>query len=399
MLKQLGLVSLLATAIFPVYASQHIVVVPSCLLTTTIDYKTLATQQNFSLITTSDKGIDQLVEAKQVMRKKECGGFMDVTQAWNSYQTKSIAKNKAKSFLADHLLATQLSSTKEATYDIKYSTQVNQLIATINPQDMWSDLTTLTKFPDRYSRGDNGVKAAEWFKSQVETLAKNNGRNDVTVYFVQTGGYKQPSVVAKIGNGNDPAAVIGGHMDTLSSSWELKPGADDDGSGSVTVLEAARVLLNSGMHFKKPIYLVWYAAEEMGLVGSQYVVKDFQAKKIPVDAVMQLDMTAYEYHNEPTIWLMDDYVNKDVSKFVETLISTYVKVPVKHSRCGYACSDHASWTQGGFKSSMPFETEMNRDNPDIHTSNDTMDKLSLQHMHDFAKMAVAFAVEVAEPVV
>src|SRR5262249_37754543 len=101
------------------------------------------------------------------------------------------------------------------------------------------------------------------------------------------GSYVQPSVVAKLGNSDEPGIVVGGHMDTLSSTFELKPGADDDGSGTTTVMGVARTILNSGMKFNKPIYFIWYAAEEAGLVGSGYVVKYFKKNNIPVDAVIQ----------------------------------------------------------------------------------------------------------------
>ena len=184
----------------------------------------------------------------------------------------------------------------------------------------------------------------------------------------------------------------------LSSKFQDMPGADDDGSGSVTVLETARAVLSSGMKFNKPIYFVWYSAEEMGLVGSSYVVKDFQQKKIPVDAVLQIDMTGYEHQNDPTMWLITDHVNTGLTNFIDTLIKTYVGQTVKRSSCGYACSDHASWDDAGFKAAFPFEARMNDDDPDAHTAQDTMDKLSLNHMKDYLKLAASFAVEMGEPI-
>ena len=402
-LLSLAIMSSMSISAYALQAEKHTVVAPACLLKNMSgNYQALATSAGLNLIETNEKGIDQLIAAKEATRKAGCGGFMDVTTAWDAYDAKSVAPvNKAASFLMQYTQPKKLSSQDQSTvYTIKYQTQVNQLLNQMNPQDIWDNLTILSAFPDRYSRGDNGVKAAAWIKSRVEEMAKKAGRTDVTAYYVSTGDrYKQPSVVVKVGHSTEAGVVVGGHMDTLqSSAFGNMPGADDDGSGSMSVMEAARLILSSGMQFKKPIYFVWYSAEELGLIGSQYVVADFKAKKIPVDAVLQLDMTGYEYKNESTIWLMDDYVNKDLTSFTETLVNTYVNVPVKHSRCGYACSDHASWTQGGFKSSMPFETEMNRDNPNIHSSNDTMDHLTLQHMADFAKLGTAFAVELAEPV-
>ena len=52
-------------------------------------------------------------------------------------------------------------------------------------------------------------------------------------------------------------------------------------------MEVARTLLVSQMTFKKPIYIIWYSAEEEGMVGSKYVVQDFQNKGMAVDGVMQ----------------------------------------------------------------------------------------------------------------
>lgn len=396
--------SLLATASFNLYAqpvAQQTLVTPLCLLkNTTIHYQTLATNNAFSLITTDEAGIEQLSGRKH-HQKAACGGFKNVTEAWHKYDTSNLLlKNKASAFLEKSISGKKNGALSEsAAYTIQYPKQVNQLLQQLNPQNMWVDLTTLTHFDDRYANSDNGVKAAAWFKTQIETLAKNNNRKDIKVYYVQTGSnYKQPSVVVKMGDSDEPGVVIGGHMDTLSSTYELKPGADDDGTGSVTVLETARILINSGMHFKKPIYFIWYAAEELGLYGSSFVVDDFLAKKIPVEAVLQMDMTGYAYQNDKSMWIIDDYVNKKLSTYLQTLITTYVKQPIKHTQCGYACSDHASWTEGGYASSFAFETSFSTDNPYVHTSEDTMEKLSLDHMTHFAQLAVAFAVELAEPI-
>jgi leucyl aminopeptidase len=98
------------------------------------------------------------------------------------------------------------------------------------------------------------------------------------------------------------------------------------------------------------------------------------------------------------MYLIDDYVDKNLSAYLGKLIDTYVKQPIKHTRCGYACSDHASWTQGGYAAAIPAESAYEDTNPSIHSSQDTMDKLSLSHMTDYLKLATAFAVEMAEPV-
>lgn len=372
-------------------SSQHIVIAPDCLLgQVTSSYKVLAKEKSLSLAAVNQAQVEQLIAAKNI-GKNLCGGFMDVTYAWNKQHG-----GDAKTFLTAYTNQ-ENHARKKSSYEIKYQKQVEQMLGQLNPQEMWDYLSTLTSFQDRYADSDNGVKAAEWLKSQVETFARDNQRTDVSVYTITTGGYKQPSVVAKVGSGTGPGIVIGAHMDTLSSRSSKKPGADDDGTGSVTVLEAARTVLASGMQFKKPVYFVWYAAEEEGLVGSGYVVDEFKNKNIPVTAVLHYDLTGFAHNNESTMWLIDDYVDKSLSSYLGDLIKAYVKKPIKHTSCGYACSDHANWTANGYAAAIPAESAYEDTNPYIHSSMDTMDKLSLDHMTDYVKLAAAFVVEMAEP--
>lgn len=398
-LLSLSLLSLACAEVYAQPSNKHIVVAPQCLVTNSkIELNVLSVAKEFVLIETNTAGIDALNEAKLTPRAATpCGGFMDVSHEWESFNPKSLVKqDKAKQFLMKQIEATSAPTLAKAKYEIRYEKEVNQVLGQMNPQNMWNNLTTLTNFNDRYANSDTGVAAS---KKIIELITEYNKRNDVTIHTVATGSsYKQPSVVVKMGNGTGPGIVIGAHMDTLSASFSKKPGADDDGSGSVTVLEVARTLLASNMQFKKPVYFVWYAAEEMGLVGSSYVVADFKKKNIPVDAVIQFDMTGYAYQNEPTMWLISDYTNKDLTAYVEKLITTYVKQPVKYTACGYACSDHASWTKGGFAAATPAEAAFKNSNPNIHSAQDTMDKLSLSHMTDYMKLGAAFVVELAEPI-
>lgn len=344
---------------------------------------------SISLLQVDDKGIEKLIAAKE-NTKTLCGGFMDVSQAWKD-------NNKSAKLFLQHYAQPSKKTFSAARFvrDDKNEVIVNQLLGQINPQRMWDDLTILSAMRDRYANSDNGVNAANWFKQQIEKIAKENNRDDVSITMIPTGGYKQPSVVVKVGRSTGPGIVVGAHMDTLSSFLTNKPGADDDGSGSVTVLETARVILSSGLKFEKPIYFIWYAAEEEGLVGSSYVVSYFKKNKIPVTAVLHFDMTGYAYHNEPTMWIIDDYVDQEFSGFIKALIDKYVHKPVQYTQCGYACSDHASWTQGGYVSAMPAEAAFEHTNPDLHSARDTQANLSLDHMTDYLKLGVAFVGEVA----
>jgi leucyl aminopeptidase len=95
------------------------------------------------------------------------------------------------------------------------------------------------------------------------------------------------------------------------------------------------------------------------------------------------------------MWVFTDYTEKSLNNYVAKLIDTYVHVPVDYSKCGYGCSDHASWTEIGVPAAFPCESNFEEHNPYIHSSSDTMEKLSLEHMTNFSKLAIAFAIELA----
>lgn len=373
-------------------------IAPSCLLKhVPIPYQRLTSTASLDFVETDEINIPAFIEAKQIRQKKPCGGFIDVTESWlSSHQSPAaFIKTYDEQLPLPHI-----------NYPIQYQKQVTQLLSQLNPQEMWNDLrvfsnTDATQFPDRAPNSASGVKAAQWLQDKIKILANENQRDDIHIYTVPTPYYRQPSVVIKIGDSTLPGILIGAHMDTLpASKTKGKPGADDDGSGAVTVIGIARTILNSGMHFKKPIYLIWYAAEEVGLKGSQAVVRDFQAKHIPVAAVLQYDMTGFAYKNSPDLWLITDKVNPDLTAFLGNLITTYlknIKKPAQPTQCGYACSDHASWTRVGIPAAFPFEAKFGEDNPAIHTSGDVIDLLTPSHITDYAALGLAFAVELAEP--
>lgn len=57
--------------------------------------------------------------------------------------------------------------------------------------------------------------------------------------------------------------------------------------------------------------------------------------------------------------------------------------------------DHASWRKYGYPSGFVIESTFEDSNQFIHTSSDTADKLSFEHMKEFAKLVVAFAIELS----
>jgi carboxypeptidase Q len=82
--------------------------------------------------------------------------------------------------------------------------------------------------------------------------------------------------------------VVGGHLD----SWDLATGAIDNGVGSFSVMDVARVFKSLNLQTKRPIEFVLFMGEEQGLLGSKHMVKELEKSKEinKVKLMMNLDM-------------------------------------------------------------------------------------------------------------
>src|SRR5690606_28412228 len=115
-----------------------------------------------------------------------------------------------------------------------------------------------------------------------------------------------------------------------------------------------------------------YAGEEGGLLGSNDIAQDYWNQGRNVVAVFQMDMTGYK-GSANDIYLISDRTDSDLNAFVVSLLQTYQPTLLRGTaQCDYACSDHASWDDRGFRATFPFEATFSGSNPLIHTSQDTV---------------------------
>jgi Zn-dependent M28 family amino/carboxypeptidase len=112
-------------------------------------------------------------------------------------------------------------------------------------------------------------------------------------HFPQAVGY---NVVGCI-EGSDPklrreCVVIGGHFDHCGAHMGLLfPGADDNASGSATVMEAGKAFASLGRKPKRSIVIALFGGEEMGLQGSTWFADNVPGPFDKVVAMINFDMT------------------------------------------------------------------------------------------------------------
>ncbi|HLO46760.1 MAG TPA: M20/M25/M40 family metallo-hydrolase [Leadbetterella sp.] len=132
---------------------------------------------------------------------------------------------------------------------------------------------------------ESGKSMRRWIRDEKNILAvidmRNfsrpiNARNVVATHTGSSKKHKNEKI------------VIGGHLD----SWDLATGAMDNGIGSFTVLDVARVFKSLNLKTKRTIEFTMFMGEEQGLLGSRYMVKKYMENKQleNVKLMMNLDM-------------------------------------------------------------------------------------------------------------
>lgn len=288
-----------------------------------------------------------------------------------------------------------------ADYEINQKSFVAPLMNQVSEQSIRGMIETLSNYKTRHYKSDTGVQSSEFIRDSWAKLASK--RNDVTVELYTHKKWPQPSIIMTITGSEKPEEIVilGGHADSISGmfggSSSRAPGADDNASGIATITETIKILMANNFKPKRTVKFMGYAAEEVGLLGSKEIAASFKDKQISVVGVMQLDMVLNKGTPDKDIVMMADYTNQAQNEFLGRLIDEYVKVPWGYSRCGYGCSDHASWTANGFPASIPFESTMEDINRNIHTAKDTIESSGgdAKHAVKFAKLATAFVVELA----
>jgi hypothetical protein len=84
--------------------------------------------------------------------------------------------------------------------------------------------------------------------------------------------------------------VVGAHLDHIGDWPRLNPGADDNASGSASLLEVARAAASVKNRPRRSIVFVWFAAEELGLRGAEHFASHPPKGFEKCIAVLNMDM-------------------------------------------------------------------------------------------------------------
>ncbi|KAK7206565.1 hypothetical protein BZA70DRAFT_235767 [Myxozyma melibiosi] len=338
------------------------------------------------LIETATGAQQWITEADKLQMKRAGKRFMDITELASSDEA---------------VPAVTINVTYPA--EVQYFDQASPMLANISIDNMKVNLENFTSFYTRYYKSPTGADSSQWLFDTVKAVAAVNPSIKV---FPFHHAWPQTSLIARIpglkaGTAEDRTVVVGAHQDSINlifPSFFGAPGADDDGSGTVTILETFRTLVSNGFTPNNTVEFHWYSAEEGGLLGSQAIFAEYAKRKIQVAAMLQQDMTGYVKKTldnglPESLGVITDFVHPGLTEFIKKVVSSYSKIPYVETECGYACSDHASAAKVGYPSAFVIESSFKDSNPFIHSTRDTIDRLSFEHMAEHAKLTLGFVYE------
>ncbi len=182
--------------------------------------------------------------------------------------------------------------------------------------------------------------------------------------------------------------IICAHYDDMPSGITA-PGADDNGSGTAAVIEAARVLSDYTFPYTL-IFAVW-DEEEQGLIGSDYYASQAAQAGDSILGVVNMDMIAWDSNNDNicNIHTADVGITHEIyDKMVELNSQYNIGMDIVEVYPQQPYSDHASFIENGYSAVLLIEDDYDF-NAYYHTTNDLLTHFNVPYFTRSAQLAFA----------
>lgn len=239
--------------------------------------------------------------------------------------------------------------------------------------------------------------------------------------------HAQNLIGSKQGLNNLNLCIANAHYDTVSDA----PGADDNGSGVISIMEILRIMSNYS--FENQVLFTFFDLEELGLIGARHFINNFEEGDAQITALLNYDMIGY-YSDEPnsqTLPAGAEILFPDlVSEVAENgyrgdfifgigadgsyeLLETFVSVSEEYApdlKIGAVPapgnggiipdmrrSDHAPFWDKGYPAIFMTDGAETR-NPFYHSPDDVIETLDFDFIAKVTKGALATLATVAKPI-
>lgn len=229
-----------------------------------------------------------------------------------------------------------------------------------------------------------------YFQGISETFqSKNMGPTENVLAYIK--GSEKPEEVL----------VLSAHLDHLGiKDGEIYYGADDDGSGTVAIMEIAqafKIAAENGHPPKRSILFAHFTAEEIGQVGSRFYLEnpvfplENTITNLNIDMIGRID-DRHEKNKNYIYLIGSDRISKELHYISEAVRDTYVDIDLDYtynslrdSNQYYSRSDHYNFAKLG----IPVIFYFNGEHDDYHKHTDTPDKIDYNLLEKRTKLIFA----------
>ncbi|UCE17096.1 MAG: M20/M25/M40 family metallo-hydrolase [Gemmatimonadota bacterium] len=196
----------------------------------------------------------------------------------------------------------------------------------------------------------------------------------------------------------DIVYIIGGHYDSINldgiDTFVWAPGADDNASGAVGALEAARVLAD--IQLDCTVKFACWTAEEIGLRGSRHYAENAYDQGENIALYINYDMIGNLSENDPVRDInigMSSGAQEHCDLMVQMINQYTTLVPNTYVTYGGG-SDHSPFIQYGFDILYAEEGDFS---PHWHRSTDIVENMDIPYFCEVVKMGLATLAAAAGP--
>ena len=198
---------------------------------------------------------------------------------------------------------------------------IQEMVEEISAKNLEADIRKLVSFGTRHTLSDTqsptrGIGASRnWVRDEFLKYSKASGGRltvEMDTFTVKPDGRRinKPVLMANVLAtlpGTDPTdtriILVSGHIDSrvsdVMNATADAPGANDDGSGTVLVMELARVL--AGQRFPCTLKFVAVQGEEQGLYGSGHLAERAKKEGWNLIAMLNNDIVGNSHGFDPVI--------------------------------------------------------------------------------------------------
>lgn len=291
----------------------------------------------------------------------------------------------------------------EIQLEIPPQKKYDEIFEEISGIEIKKDLEYLcsNELEGRMSGKKGNVLAAEYLKEKYESFGLNVIYQKLKIRRMnpgpknETGDDFTQNIIAWI-EGNElkeEIVVVGAHMDHIgwgpamsrSRGMAIHPGADDNASGTVALIQIAKaVSLLKGQN-KRTVVFISFSAEEMGLIGSRYYCNNpvFPKENPNIQNhvfMLNMDMVGYLGKAKNNVSFNEGESSTDISSIIGELSKKYsFAKSITGRRSGG--SDHASF----YNKKVPIAFLHTGMHNHYHTPRDTVDKINFDGIEEISK--------------